>query len=330
MSTNGLGWTAAESWLETSTPCDWLGVSCDNDHVVEIDLSGNALTGSLPPTIGALSRLAALDLSDNQITGSIPRQIGNLGLLTSIDLSANDISGVVPVSVAEVGAGAAICNFTGNNSGLCIPDSAPYLAIQSDPICGMSLTSGCGAGALVEVLSFAVLRESNGWTFSWTTDRAADGVSFAVEQMIGDGFTSIASLETRDESDTAYEVSIGDLDPGLYTFRLKQTDAAGFSIFTDPIQAFAANGELFLGQPYPNPTTTAASFRFASVSQQRLIANLYDHLGRHVRTLFDAVVEAETPTSATFDAHGLADGAYYIRLRGEVGGSAVSSVVVVR
>jgi Leucine-rich repeat (LRR) protein len=48
--------------------------------VVLIDrlLQNNAISGSIPGTIGRLGMLKTLDMSDNQLTGSIPNSIGNL------------------------------------------------------------------------------------------------------------------------------------------------------------------------------------------------------------------------------------------------------------
>jgi len=43
-----------------------------------LELSNNALTGNIPPEIGALSRLEVLDLTNNTLTGSIPSALGAL------------------------------------------------------------------------------------------------------------------------------------------------------------------------------------------------------------------------------------------------------------
>jgi Leucine-rich repeat (LRR) protein len=41
-------------------------------------LQNNAISGSIPSTIGKLVMLKTLAMSDNQLTGSIPNSIGNL------------------------------------------------------------------------------------------------------------------------------------------------------------------------------------------------------------------------------------------------------------
>ena len=42
----GTEWDDSDGWGTTADHCDWFGVGCDDDgNVVELDLSGNGLTG---------------------------------------------------------------------------------------------------------------------------------------------------------------------------------------------------------------------------------------------------------------------------------------------
>lgn len=61
-----------------------------------LHLSGNSITGVIPAALGELNSLSVLDLSRNLITGSIPNAISALGNLTSLDLSSNLLEGVIP------------------------------------------------------------------------------------------------------------------------------------------------------------------------------------------------------------------------------------------
>ena len=47
-------------------------------NLVRLNLSYNALSGTIRPNISALSRLSFLDLSDNKLSGTIPGEIGNM------------------------------------------------------------------------------------------------------------------------------------------------------------------------------------------------------------------------------------------------------------
>ncbi|MEM7538504.1 MAG: fibronectin type III domain-containing protein [Chloroflexota bacterium] len=100
----GLDWRDNTGWLETRTPCSWVRVTCDNNHVSELDFSGDTtlgsfgkfgVTGSLAAEIGNLSKLRRLELWYNEVN-SIPSEIGNLSNLWSLRVSFNNLSNIPP------------------------------------------------------------------------------------------------------------------------------------------------------------------------------------------------------------------------------------------
>ncbi|KAK8648342.1 hypothetical protein V6N13_129096 [Hibiscus sabdariffa] len=60
-----------------------------------LDLSSNSLTGHLPKSNWSIP-LRLLDLSDNQFRGSVPASLGNLTRITSLDFSSNLFEGQIP------------------------------------------------------------------------------------------------------------------------------------------------------------------------------------------------------------------------------------------
>ena len=69
-SAKGAEWTDRTNWLdEYVSHCDWSGVTCDNNtnHVIQLNLSNNGLSGKLSESIGNLNSIEVLDLSDNDI-----------------------------------------------------------------------------------------------------------------------------------------------------------------------------------------------------------------------------------------------------------------------
>ena len=65
--TAGSGWTAKEGWDTAQALSTWAGVTLDSDgRVEELDLDDNNLSGTLPASLSALTKLESLDLSGNQ------------------------------------------------------------------------------------------------------------------------------------------------------------------------------------------------------------------------------------------------------------------------
>lgn len=94
--TDGPNWLTNTNWLsltETITPCDWYGVTCANNHVVELKLNGNQLSGTLPNPIGAFPELTTLYLQNNQLKGTLPTWICFLqDTVTTADFAYNKLN----------------------------------------------------------------------------------------------------------------------------------------------------------------------------------------------------------------------------------------------
>ncbi|KAK7365100.1 hypothetical protein VNO80_13914 [Phaseolus coccineus] len=88
--------------------CSWM------PFLVSLDLSGNQLSGPIPPTLANCSYLNELMLSDNQLSGSIPFELGSLSRLKKFSVANNRLSGTIP----EFFHGFEREGFEGN-SGLC-------------------------------------------------------------------------------------------------------------------------------------------------------------------------------------------------------------------
>lgn len=71
-------------------------MKCDsNNHIVEIDLKGKGLKGTIPESLGFLRYLRKLDLSDNQLSGLLPSDL-RWAPLDYLDISGNFLRGDVP------------------------------------------------------------------------------------------------------------------------------------------------------------------------------------------------------------------------------------------
>ncbi|XP_050374969.1 probable inactive receptor kinase At1g27190 [Argentina anserina] len=75
--------------------CDWL------PYLVTLDLSSNRLSGSIPPEIVNCKFLNTLILNDNRLSGSIPYELGRLDRLKKFSVANNGLSGTIPPELSK-------------------------------------------------------------------------------------------------------------------------------------------------------------------------------------------------------------------------------------
>ncbi len=100
-------WADATNWGSTETVGDdWYGVELDarTGRVTRLNLSSNRLAGDLARADSFLAgaRLRVLDLRCNALTGSIPESIGGVVTLVELYLSLNKLDGAIPDSLANL------------------------------------------------------------------------------------------------------------------------------------------------------------------------------------------------------------------------------------
>ncbi|RRT46102.1 hypothetical protein B296_00046246, partial [Ensete ventricosum] len=108
-------------WNASGSTCSWQGVGCESGRVTALRLPGvgligsipaatvgnlsalrvlslryNALSGSLPPDLSAVSELRNLYLQENRFSGEIPPALGSLKNLIRLSLAGNQFSGEIP------------------------------------------------------------------------------------------------------------------------------------------------------------------------------------------------------------------------------------------
>ncbi len=76
----------------------WQGVTLGGPkgRVKALDLSGQGLTGRIPPELGRLHGLASLHLARNRLIGPVPPELGQLANLRELSLDGNAPTGVLP------------------------------------------------------------------------------------------------------------------------------------------------------------------------------------------------------------------------------------------
>lgn len=121
--TNGPNWSDNTNWVSNNTPCEWYGVTCEDDQVTMLDLAENELSGQLPAQLGNLTALEELRLNGNNLSGNIPAEFGDLSNLTVLNLSDNPLEGPIPGSMAKV---STLTELSIENTTLCQQDNTIF------------------------------------------------------------------------------------------------------------------------------------------------------------------------------------------------------------
>jgi len=105
--TGGNYWTNNEDWITDIHHCNWYGIACEeNDHVIEINLRNNNVTGVVPTeSLSNLYRLERVYFGQNDLKGRMDDDADesvffNLRNLKYVDLSQNSLSGEVDLLFA--------------------------------------------------------------------------------------------------------------------------------------------------------------------------------------------------------------------------------------
>ncbi|XP_041001182.1 protein STRUBBELIG-RECEPTOR FAMILY 7-like [Juglans microcarpa x Juglans regia] len=90
-------------WSSTGDdPCgqSWKGITCSDNRVTEIKLSGLGLSGSMGYQLSSLALLTNLDMSNNNLGGGIPYSLPPN--VTRLNLASNNFNGGLPYSISQM------------------------------------------------------------------------------------------------------------------------------------------------------------------------------------------------------------------------------------
>ncbi len=172
----------------------------------------------------------------------------------------------------------------------------------------------------VELTAFTAAANGSDVTLAWATASETNNAGFEVQMRQGGDWSPlgfVAGHGTTTEAQT-YSYTAAGLDPGTYTFRLKQVDFDGAFEYSGEVEATVeVVGTHVLTQAYPNPFNPQAQFSLTVARDQHVSAALYNVLGQRVATLFDGTLEANALHALTIDGRALASGTYVVRIQGE-------------
>jgi len=188
----------------------------------------------------------------------------------------------------------------------------------------------------VELTSFtAQATGREGILLRWETASETNNAGFEVEHQApsANAFATVAFVEGAGTTSEVqqYRHRVTEAVPGVHRFRLKQVDTDGAFTYSPEVEVRVTLSEsLVVEAPYPNPLRTRATIRFGVRDTGPVRVELYDALGRHVRTLHSGDAEGGRMHESHIDAQDLASGLYFLRARGPRGGTQTRTITVVR
>ncbi|CAM9349545.1 unnamed protein product, partial [Discosporangium mesarthrocarpum] len=99
---SSLEWLIADGNLLEGPIPPSIGAGAGLSLLVELNLSYNALTGVIPPSIGGLRCLMTLQLSHNLIEGNLPPEITRLTRLVTLGADHNRLEGRIPTGIGKM------------------------------------------------------------------------------------------------------------------------------------------------------------------------------------------------------------------------------------
>lgn len=164
------------------------------------------------------------------------------------------------------------------------------------------------------VLSWSTISETNNYGFEVQKSLDTSNVYETIENSFIKGNGTTVEPHTYTFTDVTVK-------PGVWYYRLKQTDLDGTIHYSDRITPSGVTDvnsrplptAFALDQNYPNPFNPSTTIEFALPKESRVTLEVFNLLGQRVALLVDDV-RAAGYHAQRFDASGLGTGIYFYRL----------------
>jgi choice-of-anchor B domain-containing protein len=187
--------------------------------------------------------------------------------------------------------------------------------------------SGTAGSVPVVLASFSGTFVSGGRVrLNWRTVSEINSYGFEVQKsrsVTGDFLTVPNSFIPGNGTTTVphdYEFTDNSASAGLWYYRLKQIDLDGTVNYIDPIAVRVLTSvsdqtvtTYALSQNYPNPFNPTTNITYDVPVETNVTLSVYNQLGQQVKELYNSK-QSPGHHTATFDATGLASGAYFYRI----------------
>jgi hypothetical protein len=167
----------------------------------------------------------------------------------------------------------------------------------------------------VELSSFTAIANEGTVELNWITATETNNQGFTIERSTGNEFSEVGYVPGYGTSTETHAYSFTDrnVNPGTYTYRLKQIDFDGtYEYFTTEVEVSAPK-TFSLDQNYPNPFNPSTKISFSLAADSKISLKVFDILGQEVSTLLNTNLVAGSH-QVNFDASSLNTGVYMYRL----------------
>jgi CSLREA domain-containing protein len=221
-------------------------------------------------------------------------------------------------------------------SGASVSRSDNLVATATDQNGNTSEQTATSARLPVEIVSLSALAAGTDVQVTWKTASETGNAGFTVEHRAPSetgaasawrdaGFVRGAGTTNKPQR---YTWTLEDPVPGVHTFRLRQRDLDGSTTLSRTVTAKVQIDGAYTLAVVPNPVRQQGTVTLRLRQAQAVRVDLYDVLGRRVKTIRDGRVERGTHTM-TVAVGGLSSGPYFLRVDGETF-TTTRRVVVVR
>jgi len=147
----------------------------------------------------------------------------------------------------------------------------------------------------VELTSFVGSVNGDAVKLSWSTATEVNNNGFEVQKKSGNGFSTIGFVKGNGTSTSKHEYSYTDkqLQPGTYTYRLKQMDFNGKFEYSQLVEVNVVQGLSYsLIQNYPNPFNPVTAIKYTIAQNGKVSVKVFSISGTEIATLVNQDMSA--------------------------------------
>ncbi|OGU77027.1 MAG: hypothetical protein A2V93_12195 [Ignavibacteria bacterium RBG_16_34_14] len=171
----------------------------------------------------------------------------------------------------------------------------------------------------VELASFNASVSEGQVVLNWLTATETNNQGFQVQRKSNSEYQTISFIDGYGTTTNPQNYSFVDnnLQPGHYTYRLKQIDFDGTFEYSNEVEVdFKVPTDFSLSQNYPNPFNPSTKISFTLPIESNVTLKIFNLLGEEVINLLNGTVNAGYH-NVNFDASNLNSGIYFYQIEAQ-------------